>query len=82
MTLLRSHRDDAKGLQIMARHPYPLHSIRLRQPVVPEQLAAALDAPEATTLRSEPHCRPCVHPGLCVSTLRICFAALSVPEQW
>ena len=53
MTLLRSHRDDAKGLQIMARHPYPLHSIRLRQPVTSEQLAAALDAPEASTLRSE-----------------------------
>ena len=51
MTLLRSHRDDAKGLQIMARHVYPLHSIRLRQPVTAEQLAGGLDSPEASTLR-------------------------------
>ena len=51
MTLLRSHRDDAKGLQIMARHVYPLHSIRLRQPVTAEQLTAGLDSPDASTLR-------------------------------
>jgi hypothetical protein len=63
MTLLRSHRDDAKGLQIMARHPYPLHSIRLRQPVTPEQLAAVLDAPEALMLRGESCARCCAVSG-------------------
>ena len=47
MTLLRSHRDDAKGLQIMARHPYPLHSIRLRTPVTANTLTAALAAADA-----------------------------------
>jgi len=51
MTLLRSHRDDAKGLQIMARHVYPLHSIRLRQSVTAEQLGTALESPGVTTLR-------------------------------
>jgi len=35
----------------MARHVYPLHSIRLRQPVTAKQLTAALDSPEASTLR-------------------------------
>lgn len=55
MTLLRSHRDDAKGLQIMARHPYPLHSIRLRTPLVAELLTAALTAADAPNkLRSAP----------------------------
>ena len=60
MTLLRSHRDDAKGLQIMARYPYPLHSIRLRTIVAAEQLTAALMAEDAPPkLRSE---RSSAHP--------------------
>ncbi|KAI3830792.1 hypothetical protein MKX03_002880 [Papaver bracteatum] len=29
MTLLRSHRDDDKGLAIMSRHPYPVEACRL-----------------------------------------------------
>ncbi|MCL7036486.1 hypothetical protein MKW94_006315 [Papaver nudicaule] len=29
MTLLRSHRDDDKGLAIMSRHPYPMDACRL-----------------------------------------------------
>ena len=62
MTLLRSHRDDAKGLQIMARHVYPLHSIRLRQAVTAEQLAAALDGPDASTLRGARY--PTLNPRL------------------
>ena len=33
LTLLRSHRDDDKGRSTMARHPYPMHAIRLRQPL-------------------------------------------------
>ncbi|KAL0030916.1 hypothetical protein WJX79_000862 [Trebouxia sp. C0005] len=52
LTLLRSHRDDAKGFAIMARHPYPIHTIRLRQAVSQEQLEAALEsADEKQTLR-------------------------------
>lgn len=47
LTLLRSHRDDDKGLVIMARHAYPIHSIRLRVPLQPEQLGAALEAADA-----------------------------------
>ncbi len=30
LTLLRSHRDDEKGLAIMARHPYPMHTVGTR----------------------------------------------------
>ncbi|KAK9805687.1 hypothetical protein WJX72_012021 [[Myrmecia] bisecta] len=44
LTLLRSHRDDAKGFAIMARHPYPIHTIRLRTPVSEQQLQEALAA--------------------------------------
>ncbi|KAL0046515.1 hypothetical protein WJX82_002614 [Trebouxia sp. C0006] len=52
LTLLRSHRDDAKGFAIMARHPYPIHTIRLRQAISQDQLEAALDsADEKQTLR-------------------------------
>ena len=52
LTLLRSHRDDAKGFAIMARHPYPIHTIRLRQPLSQEQLSSALDsADEKQTVR-------------------------------
>ncbi|KAL4420985.1 hypothetical protein ABPG77_001304 [Micractinium sp. CCAP 211/92] len=42
LTLLRSHRDDAKGMAIMARHPYPIHTIRLRQPLAAAALEGAL----------------------------------------
>uniref|UniRef100_A0A1D2A0E9 Nuclear export mediator factor NEMF n=1 Tax=Auxenochlorella protothecoides TaxID=3075 RepID=A0A1D2A0E9_AUXPR len=31
LTLLRSHRDDAAGLVIMAAHPYPVHAVRARR---------------------------------------------------
>ena len=52
LTLLRSHRDDDKGLAFMARHAYPIHSIRLRAPVTRQQLGAALAAAdEKQTLR-------------------------------
>lgn len=52
LTLLRSHRDDAKGFAIMARHPYPIHTIRLRQPLSAAQLTSALEvADEKQTLR-------------------------------
>lgn len=52
LTLLRSHRDDAKGFAIMARHPYPIHTIRLRQPLSAAQLTSALEsAVEKQTLR-------------------------------
>lgn len=56
LTLLRSHRDDAKGFAIMARHPYPIHTIRLRQSVTQQQLESALDsAEEKQTLRGTFH---------------------------
>ncbi len=44
LTLLRSHRDDDKGLAIMARHAYPVHAIRLRTALSEAQLDAALAA--------------------------------------
>jgi hypothetical protein len=47
LTLLRSHRDDAKGLSIMAKHPYPMHAIRLRQPLPLAALQDALTAAAA-----------------------------------
>ena len=54
LTLLRSHRDDAKGVAIMARHPYPLQTVRLKIPVTAELVREALSAAEgASTLRSE-----------------------------
>ena len=63
LTLLRSHRDDAKGFAIMARHPYPIHTIRLRQALSQEQLSAALDsADEKQTLRGT----ALPHPSLCL----------------
>jgi predicted ribosome quality control (RQC) complex YloA/Tae2 family protein len=43
LTLLRSHRDDAKGMATMARHTYPIHTVRLRQPLAFEKLVTALD---------------------------------------
>lgn len=53
LTLLRSHRDDARGIATMPRHPYPLHSIRLAQPVTAEVWGAALAAADAAApLRS------------------------------
>ncbi len=59
LTLLRSHRDDAKGFAIMARHPYPIHTIRLRQAMSQEQLEAALEsADEKQTLRGRLSCDP------------------------
>jgi hypothetical protein len=52
LTLLRSHRDDARGIATMPRHPYPLHSIRLAQPVTAQRWAeAAAAADESATLR-------------------------------
>ncbi len=44
LTLLRSHRDDDKGLAIMARHPYPIHSIRYYQPITESMLVDAINA--------------------------------------
>lgn len=65
LTLLRSHRDDAKGFAIMARHPYPIHTIRLRQPLSEDQLASALAAADdKQTLRGTPlHIMPQQHAG-------------------
>jgi predicted ribosome quality control (RQC) complex YloA/Tae2 family protein len=52
LTLLRSHRDDAKGSATMARHTYPIHTIRLRTPLPPAALEEALaGAAEGSTLK-------------------------------
>jgi hypothetical protein len=62
LTLLRSHRDDAKGLAIMARHPYPIRSIRRRGALAAEELVAALAAADSgATLSGAIDCRagPC-----------------------
>ncbi len=49
-----SCRDDAKGMAIMARHPYPIHTIRLRQPLAAAALEGALAGAAAdATLKSE-----------------------------
>lgn len=54
LTLLRSHRDDAQGVAFMARHPYPLQYVRLRQAVTAEALQQAIDqADSKATYRSE-----------------------------
>ena len=73
LTLLRSHRDDAKGLATMAAHAYPIHSIRLRAELAPEQLAAALSAAdEKATLRGVtdvlPQCVDISLPNMFVGT--------------
>ena len=53
LTLLRSHRDDAKGMATMARHTYPIHTVRLRQPLPAELLETALSAAgEDATLKT------------------------------
>jgi hypothetical protein len=52
LTLLRSHRDDAKGLAIMARHPYPIHTVRRRGPLARPLVEEALGkADDKSTLR-------------------------------
>ncbi|GIL69667.1 hypothetical protein Vretifemale_580 [Volvox reticuliferus] len=50
LTLLRSHRDDAKGLVIMARYPYPMAAMRLATRVTGQQLDAA--APGAANYKA------------------------------
>ena len=84
LTLLRSHRDDAKGFAIMARHPYPIHTIRLRQAISQDQLEAALDsADEKQTLRGRVSCdhkliagaRSMIHSSYfaeCLADLHLC----------
>ncbi|CAN4115284.1 unnamed protein product [Withania somnifera] len=42
MTLLRSHRDDDKGLAIMSRHRYPVEICRVFKRTTPEKVQAAL----------------------------------------
>ena len=44
LTLLRSHRDDDRGMALMPRHPYPIHTIRCREALDADQLSAALAA--------------------------------------
>lgn len=67
LTLLRSHRDDAKGVAFMARHPYPLQYVRLRQPVTAESLQLAIkEAGDNATLRSMPLSRSSVLQSLSV----------------
>lgn len=47
LTLLRSHRDDARGFAVMARHPYPMDAVRLRQAARREDLDSAYSSAEA-----------------------------------
>ncbi len=55
LTLLRSHRDDDKGFAVMAKHPYPMDAVRLRQEVKEEALteALALGVEQGQTLKGE-----------------------------
>jgi predicted ribosome quality control (RQC) complex YloA/Tae2 family protein len=43
LTLLRSHRDDARGFALMARRAYPMHAVRLRRAVPEEEVRRALE---------------------------------------
>lgn len=53
LTLLRQHRDDAKGFAVMPKLPYPVQSIRLYAPITLDQLAAALaEASDKLALKS------------------------------
>lgn len=45
MTLLRSHRDDNKGLAIMSRHRYPVEQCRVLERTTAEKLFAAVTHP-------------------------------------
>ena len=57
LTLLRSHRDDNKGISFMARHAYPIHSIRLYTALEMGQLESALEsADDKQNLRGEVLC--------------------------
>lgn len=54
LTLLRSHRDDAQGVAFMARHPYPVQYVRLRQAVTADSLQQAIDQEDSkATYRSK-----------------------------
>lgn len=84
LTLLRSHRDDAKGVSFMARHAYPIHSIRLRTPLQAGQLTAALEgADDKATLRGRTLCADFVdHITSCMTHHSVCnFAQCSCPVQ-
>ncbi|XP_059280841.1 uncharacterized protein LOC132034482 [Lycium ferocissimum] len=48
MTLLRSHRDDDKGLAIMSRHRYPVEVCRVFKRTTAEKLQAALKSSAQT----------------------------------
>ena len=53
LTLLRQYRDDNNNFAMMPNHPYPVHTIRLYEPVTPEQLQASLaNASEKFNLKS------------------------------
>ena len=42
LTLLRSHRDDYKGVSIMPNHPYPLHALRSDDAISKEKICEAI----------------------------------------
>ena len=52
LSLLRSHRDDDSGYAVMARHPYPIGSVRLRHETTREELTAALDKGRDESLKA------------------------------
>lgn len=51
LTLLRSHRDDAKGTATMAQHVYPIQTIRLRTPTPVEIVQHSLSTASDGTLK-------------------------------
>jgi len=57
LSLLRSHRDDAKGVATMSQHAYPIQTIKLRTATVAddfrEALAASLGDPAGKTTLKE-----------------------------
>ncbi len=87
LTLLRSHRDDDKGMALMPRHPYPIHTIRLRTPLDAAQLSAALSAADAkATVKGAPeipHAGTSIrwihHTGTCLTG--VCSAQLPSPGR-
>lgn len=80
LTLLRSHRDDAKNLAIMARHPYPLQTVRLKTPTTLQILNDALaSAPATSTVHRKSFCfTQDPDQSMCVRGI----ALLSTPASW
>ena len=62
LTLLRSHRDDARGFAVMPNHAYPLEHFRPRTAASAQALRAGAPTPCEPTRAATPECAPGVGP--------------------